>query len=344
MTTERIEPNTIIEETQEEIFRNLFARLRVILPTIAFAQSDPLYLDRWDIAGYEELRNQYFNARSLGHYVNWAQNEDLDNVLAINGIARKDTEIGNDEILRARGLDEPFSRYATGSELSIISHAKNASSDIVSVFPQRMADDSVNIYIVSTTEPDKIDSNRGTKASDIKSGSPLTTLLTLATGHLAGLGRVPINSQYFAVRPFYKVYSIVGTVKYHSRYTSLEDLKSRVGETINAFVVTRCRPNQTITRSDIVHTIEENEGVVEAVITTPGTTRDITLTQYGNLVFPTHSNPKSGIAAPRPYLPTGATDPQKIEAGRLATAWYCYPDALEDVPTDIKLTYTDIAA
>ena len=316
-------------------------RLAGLLPEWSPEQSDPLYLDRWDIAAYEVLRENFFDARMLGTSINWARGNDLDNVNANNGLERLPEE--SDERFRARGRAEPFTRRASGSELSIRSHAIMSSEQIVGVFPQVMSDYSVNIYIATDRPPVKIDTNRVTKAGDTKSGEPTSDLLNSLNEYMNASGRVPITSQYFVVKPFYRPYNIVASVKYDSAETALTGLRERVGKALNTFVVERCLPNQIIVRSDIVHAIEEEDGVVEALVTTPGTTRQITQAQFAALKFPTHVNPRSGVTNPRPFLRPNPSAELQVEAGQLATAWYCFPDALEDEPTDIKVTYTDVA-
>lgn len=316
-------------------------RLRELIPAWSPEQSDPLYLDRWDIAAYEVLRENFFDARLLGTSLNWARGNDLDTVNANNGLERLQDE--TDERFRARGRAEPFTRFASGSELSIRSHAIMGSKEVVGVFPQVMSDYSVNIYIATTRQPNKIDTNRATKASDIKSGEPTDILLDSLNEYMNASSRVPIVSQYFVVKPFYRPYNIVASVKYDSAVTSLAGLKARVGAALNKFVIERCLPNQIIVRSDIIHAIEEENGVVEALVTTPGTTRQITQAQYAALIFPTHANPRSGVTNPKPFLRPNPSAALQVEAGQFATAWYCFPDALEENPTDIKVSYTDVA-
>ena len=334
-------PNIIQEVVHRDIFADLITRARLLLPDWTPTESDPMYLMLWDTAGYIALRNEYFNTRMLGMFLRYATESDLDNLVALLGVVREEGE--GDESLRARAQREPFTRNALVSELAIESAARSVLPEgrVVGAKAQVMSDYTKNVYIATDF--------LGRKASSgnpaIQPGTPTQMELNLINEFLNAPNRKYITDEIYAVAPIIRTYQVRGTIRYNSQRVGLGVVQHGTRQAANDFVTEKAKPGLLVNTSLMTGALTQVRGVERVDLTQPNNREFRTQNQYDAMTFPTRpaNRRPSGVATPEPYLPASATLANRLRAANDVLMHVCFPDALDETPSAIQFTYTDIA-
>ena len=141
-------PDSIFVEqsSAEELLSVFLAEVRRLLPTLNLRETDPLYQLANQNSGYASNRRAEDNERAKQLLIRYAKGANLDNLVVLNGIIRKDGE--GDGTLLARALLEPFTRSAVGSEVAIRGHCLQASEAVLD-----RNDDAISNQIACKCDP-----------------------------------------------------------------------------------------------------------------------------------------------------------------------------------------------